>query len=127
MRKHGVPGAEGIIVIKTTICQSGGEGWVKIDSKMLKGEHRITESQNFSSPTSKKVIQKSRSVASIRKVFASSSDMKGGGGAANVNGRPISEKQKQNIKENTLVLGQSQNWRQKLLAYRAEESQHKPK
>ena len=51
--------------------------------------------------------------------------MKGGWGAANVNGGPISEKQ--NIKENTLVLGQSQNWRQKLLAYRAEESQHKPK
>ena len=76
IRKH-VPGAEELNLTKTTICQSGGEGWVKIDSKMLKGEHRITESQNFSSPTSKKIIQKSRSVASIRKVFASSSDMKG--------------------------------------------------
>ena len=101
-------------------CQSVGEGWVKLNSEMLTGEHRINKSENFSSPTSKKVIKKSRSVASIRKIITLSSDIKGGG-AAIVKGGPISEKQ-QNIKENTLVHGQSQNWRQKLLAYRAEES-----
>ena len=77
MRKSLVPGAKGMCIVKTLSYQAGGEGGSKLDSEKLNGEHSNTQTKPFSSPTSKKVIQKSRYVASTRRVF--SSDMGGRG------------------------------------------------
>ena len=89
------------------------------DLEKLKGEHRFATT-HFSSPTSKKFIQKSRSVANIRKMFTSSLDNGGGGSASDI-GEPKSENQ--NVKEENIpVQDHPQNWRQKLLVFRAEQS-----
>ena len=61
IRKPVVPGAEEKCIVKTLICQKGGEGVSTQDSEKLKGEHRYEATQHFSSPTSNKVILKSRS------------------------------------------------------------------
>ena len=119
IRKPVVPGAEEKCIIKTLICQKGGEGVSTQDLEKLKGEHRFATT-HFSSPTSKKFIQKSRSVANIRKMFTSSLD-KGGGGSASVIGETKSESQNVN-EENIPVQDHPQNWRQKLLVFRAEQS-----
>ena len=78
-----VPGAEGMCIVKTLSYQAGGEGGSKLDSEKLNGKHSISQTKPFSSPTSKKVIQKSRSVASTRRVFSLD---RGAGGSADVNG-----------------------------------------
>ena len=118
MRKPLVPGAEGMCIVKTLSYQAGGEGGSKLDSEKLNGKHSITQTKPFSSPTSKKVTQKSRSVASTRRVFSSD---RGAGGSADVNGGQHSEKRK--IEENNILVDdRSQNWRQKLLEFRPEES-----
>ena len=77
MEKEPVPGAEGI-----GKYELGGEG---VNSSRLRGEHRIYENPNFSSPTSKKISEKSQSVARVRKMLLSSSK-KGGGGETKLMG-----------------------------------------
>ena len=85
------------------------------------GEHRSFENQHLSSRTSKKISQKSQSVATFRKMILTSSE-KGGRGVAEPNGVTASEIQYQKKQENKhdVVVVQTQNWRQKLLAFRAE-------
>ena len=112
MEKEPVPGAEGI-----GKYELGGEG---VNSSKLRGEHRIFENPHFSSPTSKKISEKSQSVARVRKIFLASSE-KGGGGENETDGVIVSDIQNIKKQENTHVVAvKPQNWRQKLLAFRAE-------
>ena len=110
MEKESVPGAE-----DTRKYNIGGE---VVNSSELMGKQRIFENQHFSSPPSKKISQ---SVATFRKMSLASSE-KGGRGVAEPNGVTASEIQYQKKQENKhdVVVVQTQNWRQKLLAFRAE-------
>ena len=80
--------------------QKKGEEVSEVNSFELSGEHR---SNCIPSPT-KKIIKKSRSVASSQKVLLQKQN-EGGGGLTKI---------VQKNCENMLVLNQSQNWRQKL-------------
>ena len=87
----------------------GGEEVSELNSFELSGEHR---SNYIPSPTSKNIFKKSRSVASIQKIFLQEQNEGGGG---------LTKSVRKNS-ENILVPYQSQNWRQKLQVYRAEQS-----
>ena len=84
----------------------------KIKLRKADWEAQYHRNKNFFKSNFQKVIQKTRSVASIRKVFSSSSG-RGAGGSADVNGGQNSEKRKI-VENNILVVDQSQNWCQKL-------------
>ena len=93
-------------------CLKGGEEVSELNSFELSGEHR---SNYIPSPTSKNIFKKSRSVASSQKIFLQEQNEGGGGLTKSV------QKNSKNS-ENILVPYQSQNWRQKLQVYRAEQS-----
>ena len=90
-------------------CLKGGEEVSELNSLELSGEHR---SNYIPSPSSKNIFKKSRSVASSQKIFLQEQNEGGGGLTKSV----------QKNSENILVPYQSQNWRQKLQVYRAEQS-----